>query len=249
MAKKKAKPAAAPADPWTSMFDLPDQKEDKAPEVAAKTEPVDVGQLMRRLDLLEQDNRSLRDSALRPAPKAETQLPAIPDLSLDGMPDPSVDANAYAKELAKRIETRAALQREADKRTSDAEAAKGQRANNLWETFQELHPDIAADPKRVKFIAAEVVNQARTRGLDADAYMANPTIFIKDVVEEYNKVFGEEDEADGEPDIDDNGRTAGVLGGQESGGKPSSGRTDPRTDTRPDMFEDLKVMQKKSGYF
>jgi hypothetical protein len=123
--------------------------------------------------------------------------------------------------------------------------SKESRVSGLWNDFKSQYPDIAEDERKVKFLAGEVMAAAESRGLDREAYMYGGQ-FLKDLVAEYKKEFGEEDEED---DLPEDGRTAGIFGGQESGNAASSGRKDPRQSERPDMFTDLKTIQKKSGYF
>jgi len=84
-------------------------------------------------------------------------------------------------------------------------------------------------------------------------------MFFEDVKTEYEKQFGpvsqgeEAEEAAQKPrkkalaadvEDDDEGRTAGTFGGQESGGRPAAGKLKPG-----DMIKDLSDLQRKSGYY
>jgi hypothetical protein len=46
-------------------------------------------------------------------------------------------------------------------------------------------------------------------------------------------------------DNEDEGRTAGIFGGNESGGAPARGKSEAKSD----MITDLVQMQRRSGFF
>ena len=74
--------------------------------------------------------------------------------------------------------------------------------------------------------------------------------FFDDVAAEVRKLGGIEDDEDGgkgndEP-IEDDGRTAGIFGGQESGGKPNAGTVAKKPG---DMIKDIKDLQRASKFF
>lgn len=61
--------------------------------------------------------------------------------------------------------------------------------------------------------------------------------------------YDDDDEDDDDDGYDaDDGRTAGIFGGQESGGKPSRGRGQA-TENPNEMLEDIKSIQSKLGLF
>jgi hypothetical protein len=231
-----------------TMFDTPEPEAAPAEKVEKEKPEVDVATLLAKIEGLE---AQVRDSAYRrsAAPEKKDDLPAIPELDLaTGLPDPKTHPAEYHQEIARRTRAHAELERERERRMADQQRAEAGRVSGLWEDFKAQYPDIAEDTRKVKFLAGEVIAAAEARGLDRSAYMYGGQ-FLKDLAAEYKKEFGEDETEDEDDDLSDDGRTTGILGGNESGNSASSGRKDPRQSERPSMFDDLKVMQKKSGYF
>lgn len=194
-----------------------------------------------------------------------------------GLPDPIDKPIEYQRALQDRIAAYVAAQTEVVKQTATAAATRGQQeaasqqqADRLWNDFSTQYPDWAEYGDIVQVVAKQVVEREQAKGIDGQTYiLGNTPTFFRDVEAELKKRYGrliEDAEAEGEEepeghehhaiaprrgapvdnDLDD-GRTAGVFGGQESGGKPSRGRQAPAAGA--DMISDLQAMQMKTGYY
>lgn len=189
------------------------------------------------------------------------------------LPDPALDPDGYANAVQRRAELsvenrerKAAAERrfenDLDTKTAD-----------LWDDFGAAYPDISDDRERVDFVATKVVKAAVKKGLDINRYMfgSGRNRFMKDVAKEYTNIFGEP-EIDNDEDYEDNprsrrrqagsssrnrnanrsrssddeGRSAGIFGGDESGGRANRREVEDTTST---MLEDLQKEQRKSGFF
>lgn len=185
------------------------------------------------------------------------------------LPDPLSEPEKYAEAVASMV-----TQRTNDATTrQNQEATRRQdleeRVEDLWGDFGEKYPDYAEDQEKIEFAAARVLKRAKRRGVDVERYMfTSSDLFMKDVAGEMEKVFGEpekdntEDDTtprrgstrrasgssrkrDSEEDFDE-GRSAGIFGGQDSGNSPGRARTEKET---PSMMDDLMSVQKKLGIY
>ncbi len=144
-----------------------------------------------------------------------------------------------------------------------------QKVDGLWEDFGDLYPDY--DQERVEFAAGKVAEKAKRKGIDVEKYMfVTSERFIKDTAKEYERLFGVPEEDDDDTSIpkrtrkakpardgqtrnrrvrddndDDDGRSASIFGGQESGGRP--GRREPNDELN--MIDDIQALQRKTGFF
>ena len=179
------------------------------------------------------------------AAPAKADLPAMPEkpkLSLSGMPDSVTKPEEYQAELERRMETHFekmdAYKRQLEAR-EDATAAAATPKDDvdpsaLWTAYQEDYADYAKHEARVRTAASMAIEQMQKRGRDAQALMKrSPDLFFKEVNKVYDKEFGAPEpsgEAGGgkgsEEDDDETQRTAGLFGGQESGGRAQKGKKD-----------------------
>lgn len=201
----------------------------------------------------------------------DTFQPADP--SKVELPDPALDPQGYDKALAERQRIRM----ENERRRTEIESRKAKSAEEkaaaLQAAFADKYPEMAANDERMAFITSQVARKAAKRGLDVERYMLlNQPRFIEDVATEYVKVFGDPTELEDDEDYleddrrpaaraapkrrannrrrqedDDDGRSAGIFGGTESGGRPGRGRDDDHD--RGDMISDLQAMQRKTGFY
>lgn len=215
------------------------------------------------------NRRSMMRSTPAPAPQPAHRGVTPADVQLDltsGMPDPSLDPQAYHRTIQDRVAAFVKAQGEAivqraQPRQDDSQAT----ADRLWNDFSEQYPEWAEYGDIVQVVAQQVVQREQAKGIDGQLYViGNTSTFFKDVAAELGKKYGaliegEDDDAGDEPEheviaqrredpFSDDGRTAGVFGGQESGGKPNRGR--PSTpEPGSDMIADLQQMQVKTGYY
>jgi len=263
--KKRAAPQPAIAE---SIFDhFEGRGFGSEPTGQDKPEKVDSASLMERIAKLETERDELRRAQYM-APAAAPQAPqhhidpAKLTLDLKDLPD-AVDKPAdFQAELARRInavvETRVHAVKQEVSEGQDQAAA----ADRLWSGFSTAHPEWADYPQLVGVVAKQVVEDATSRGIDPQKYvLGNPELYFEDVNKALRAKYGalakgeedvdEEGEAPGltpsqreAPDADeDAGRTGGIFGGAESGGRPSQGGT-----ARPgDMMKDLMAVQARMG--
>lgn len=129
---------------------------------------------------------------------------------------------------------------------------------------------------KVEFAAQEVVKRAVKRGLDANRYMfVARDRFMADLAKEMDTIFGEPEEIDDDveetprtrrrrearpparrdtrrrpredADERDTGRTAGLFGGNDSGG-PRAPQRDLSGDSAGSMLDDIYAIQRKNGF-
>lgn len=176
-------------------------------------------------------------------------------MDMSNLPDPTLDPEKYAQEVANRASQFITAQQEANMRASSVRNERENRVQTLWNDFENAYGDYA-DPDKVDFIAQRVVKNMQSRGVDPEKYMfgAKET-FFRDVVSEYEKVFGKpggEDNADTDPSPTDDmdttpaNRTGGIFGGLESGHSRSAGSEDT---PKSDMLSEIQSIQKKSGFY
>lgn len=185
------------------------------------------------------------------------------------LPDPALDPEGYREGVRKQVAADIEFDRARNNTQQTRQKDLEDKVNGLWEDFNEAYPDM--DQEKVEFAATSVIKKAKRRGLDAERYMfVTQDKFIGDVAKEYVRIFGEEEPSEDNdpvpakrgrpandpaprrnasrrngPTNDDVGRTGGVFGGQESGGRPGK----LETDEGPNMLDDMQAFQKRTGFF
>lgn len=214
----------------------------------------------------EQERARARESTMAPPVRQPVQIGNAPELSLDNLPDPVTDAKGYASELLKRG-------RDHDKAMQTWETART-KANTpepmgdpdaLWDDFTQEYGAYAEDDAKIRFAASEATKKLAKKRVDVTTYMySHSDLFFKDIVKEYEAVFGKPDADDDEPtersgepneqprprkrasSVDDgnDGRTDGIIGGAEASGVQTPAKPKPG-----DFIKDLQDLQRSSGYF
>lgn len=262
MAKKKAgKPAGV-----GSIFDhfgmQEEPEQDAGPQERGQADV--LASIQERLAAMEAENRTLRELAMRPSAPAPVQAPvqAPTQVDFNGLPDPVTDMPGYQRELQARVN--AALQgatAAVEQRVTSARSEEDQ-ASALWTSFASRYPEWAEHEDLVGTIAQKTVAEAQRKGLDTQKYVfQNSDLFFSDVEKQLKSKYGrlvtqeEEDEGEDERDderaadlIEDDGRSAGIFGGQETGGKPAVGGKQAKM-AEGDMVRDLHDLQRRSGFF
>jgi hypothetical protein len=249
-----------------TIFEALGQDEDGRPKGQPKTDTgpsvaelmKQLGDQQRRIDEMERTNLALS----MPVKADVAILPKEPVINFTGLPDPIVNAQAYAEEMAKRMQ---AYNAELAAFHTAKQAAQPQPVNYdvLWEDFTATYTDYADDPEGIEFATSKVMKNMQRRGVDPQRYMIqNSDKFFRDVVAAYDERFGKPGEdvepepaKRGRPSTRDEGRrpeedaeanrTGGIFGGVDGS---SSGRT-PRAPPPGDMIKDLQDMQRKTGYY
>jgi hypothetical protein len=246
--QKTAEPAGRLQMPDLQWLETPEEKEATA-KAAGKDDATTLAQLQAQIAKLttDLDNQRQTNTALLSQPLVQVQ-PQAPQIDMKNLPDPTLEPEAYASEVARR--TTAYIGAVEQVRSAQAQAAGQQngRVDQLWEDFGEKYPQYADRADQVEYAATKVAQQAQKRGLDVNKYIFGASsVFMADVAKEMEKVFGKSGVEDDEDDEPDN-RTAGLFGGNESGGKPVKPE-DPRSAFQPhSMFGDVQAWQAKTGF-
>lgn len=206
-------------------------------------------ELLKQIAALNEQISNLR----QPLPmQAEPTAPQAPGaLSFADLPDPTTDPEAYGRALNDRITAHTKAQNDyADWQGKQAKSASNKQAA-LWEDFAIQYPEISGDKVKAEFAAQTVARAAHARGIDVERYMyTHSTRFLADVAKVYEQTFGKPVNDD-EDEEDDNARpasrTAGIFGGEQSGGKPA-GRGS-QVEQPGDMIKELHETQRKLGLF
>jgi hypothetical protein len=216
--------------------------------------------------LREAQNRNSRTSSALMSQTGVDQPPqVITEMNLENLPDPVTDPQGYAREIAKRGQEMIASQRNYDAWAATKQKQSATAYDTVWNKFTQDHPEYAAHEKLVKAAATSVIAEARSRNLDPNKLVLGDTEnFFEDVMKEMrdmaggDTIFKAEDDTDETDDNnagasgasletedeDDPDRTAGVFGGQDSGGRPNPSAKPVETD----MFKDIREFQQKNGW-
>lgn len=243
--------------------DEPDEGEGDGKVKKAKDDDP-VAKLNARLDALEKENQRLsraNASLMSATGSSQGTQPKPPEkpkgVDLSGLPDPTEDPEKYHKALNERINSAMDAYgnyvQQSRQSQEQSEATRQERLSALWEDFSESHPELADKEDIVSFAAQNAVKRAQRKGLDVDKYMfVNSEVFFDDVtreVERVKKQFGDDQDTGKDKDQDeddlDTARTAGIFGGQESGGKPNKGKGQDKPGS---LIEELQAIQKKEGF-
>lgn len=258
MARAKKTPAVAA--PNALFPDLPfnDPEEVKTQQQKQADAGPSNADLLKMIDGLraQLDRSNAANAALMAQPMVAVPPKVRTEIDLKALPDPVTEPEKYAQELARQTQE---IQ-QGVKVQSDFQSQQQQTLNDriagLWEKFGKAHKDYAKDPAKVEFIASKVIQEKARQGLDTSKYMFLATdTFMDDVTKAYDDAFGkpvaegqEEEEKPGQQqqqaDDEDDGRTAGIFGGLDSGGKPV--HAIPGSDD--DMFKDVREWQMKTGF-
>lgn len=217
--------------------------------------------------LTEQNSALLSSTVRNTVPVNQSEPPKAPALDLSGLPDPMTDLEGYTKAMTERVNAFVSAREQAlvtnierNLTTQNAQQADLEgKADALWTAFDTKYGEKGWDSDLVEFAAAKVAQQAQAKGIDVQRYMFTTTDKYVDDVAKYLETIAPpkagEGEGEGEPpdpNADprsanpfENGRTAGVFGGTESGGKPAKGKDEPATD----LVTDLQNVQRAMGFY
>lgn len=182
-----------------------------------------------------------------PQPQVILQTPQYGQIEEEKLPDPVEDLEGYNRAMLDRVD------RLVEERLAQAQGATefdnqvSASAQDLWSDFIGLHPEWEKFEDELDGYAQKLVQKVQARGGDGQSYMfGNSAKFFNDLHQYASARLGHLVDGDGDDDGDGEevDRTAGVWGG--------SGTPMPRTSNKPqagDMIEDIKAIQKKSGFW
>lgn len=190
------------------------------------------------------------------------------------LPDPALDPDGYDAALARRNQIRDENARRRQEFDNQRQSSLKEKVDDLWNAFTDQYPDMSEDKEKIDFVASQVAKEAQRRGVDVERYMfVTRDKYLSDVADKYVKVFGDPADNEGDDDFEDTprsrrastssaprtrsnrrdrseddnvGRTGGIFGGAESGGRPSRGRDE---ESGPSMIDDIQALQRKTGFF
>ena len=272
MAKKQAKtPEDIPENIFDALgLDTPDAvKDPKAEGEPNNPETTALDAITKNIAAIAERQGKQQDMILAlmtPGQAVEQPSKAqVPEVSLDGLPDPSEDPAGYTKGLNERlshdITTCVTEAVRIETQRAEGARAESQRIDNLFDTFQEqryeaLGKGLSDDVNLTDFVevaAKRVVEKAQKRGLDVNSYMfKTQEQFFDDVAVEANKMLdpirdkGDEGEAPNErpnPEKEEANRTAG-LPGPGSGPAPSTNEEA----AAGSLVKDIQDIQKATGF-
>jgi len=228
-----------------------------------------VADLVARLEKMDAENKTLRESFDRfnaaPATQATQQTyqvdPSKLKLDLNGMPDYVADPEKFQAELQTRINGVMEARQFAQASESQSRAQLRETADQMWNGFVGKFADWKEYPEIVNTVSKQLVEEVQQRGGDAKRYtMGTTDLFYTDLDkrlrEKYGRLVAEQDDPSEEDQLlahgrrqglredGDDGRTT-VFGGQESGGRPGAGQKAPKGD----FIKDLTDLQRGSGFF
>jgi hypothetical protein len=254
----KAKQTKTTADPNAGRLIMPDLQWMETPEEKAEAQKAAGTDANAQLKALQDqiaalkgdlENQSAANRAMMAQPLVQA-APQAPKMDMTNLPDPTLEPEAYASEVARR--TTAYIGQVEQQRAAAAGAAQSEtrRVDALWEDFTEKYPQYADKNDQVEYVATKLAQRAAARGLDVNKYVFGASgVFMSDVAKEMEKVFGKADtDTEAEDDEPDN-RTAGLAGGQESGGRAVKPDEGPRSAFAPgSMFGGIQDWQAKTGF-
>lgn len=238
-------------------FALPDQEEGVNSEDNGQQETKgpttedllkQISALTERLDRTEKANLALMTQA--PVYQPQTQQLEAPKVDMSNLPDPSLEPERYAAEVAKRTQEFIDARGKYNAEKNDPEVDNSQRAAALWNKFSTKYKKYAGDPSRVEFAAVQVANELRSQGVDLNRYMFGPgqETYLESVKDKYEEIFLPKplDNDKDDDNDEDNSRSATVLGGIESAGRHSRAR---KEEDGGDMVKEIQEIQIKSGLY
>lgn len=191
---------------------------------------------------------------MRPAAPASVApvAPAPPAVTFENMPDPSLEPEKFATEMATRTTALATQAADAAAAARIAPAASAmdvqQKVADLRTRFASSFPDLANYGDLVEAEIAKRAREAGARGMDVETMVfGNPDLFVKDVgaavtarldgIRKPEEKPGEEEE-EGHRDVD--------LAG---GGGSATPAAKSAANTPPDFMQQLAKAQRDSGFF
>ncbi len=266
MAKDKKTLHESPnVDDFFNQFQLPDDGSnddegsgDTKDTKGSKDAPPDLAALTSRIDTLTRqvDSQNLTLSMRPAAPVAAPVAPAAPAVvTMEGLPDPIDDREGFATQLNDRIQTTLATNLDQLEQRLATKASQETQSDQLWTDFAKTYPEYAGREGQVEYMSTKVVQEAIARGMDAHSYVFGARArFFEDVKTRLEAEFappvdpaaakGDKagDAKDKGGENDDDGRTMGMFGGNESGEKPV--KPEPGSDADPgDLIAELRDMQ------
>ena len=161
--------------------------------------PPDAGAEPTTSQLLEQIanlNKELEGLKRAPAPVAiQRAQPVVPEaprpVTVEGLPDPALDPEAFARGLNDRITQNVTGQLRHTSAVQRIQQEESRARDALFEEFAGQNPEIAEDTEGLTFVTQQVLQRAIARRWDVDSYMfQNSERFFRDVKDAYVQRFG-----------------------------------------------------------
>ncbi len=259
---KKAKQAEQIKTLWETLG----VSEDRKP--ASQTAQPDVAALQA---LIEQQGRQLAELTgkkdlpmMGPAPDGSRQQitvdPGKTTISMDGMPNREEDPDGYYREYTTRVNAAILAQNRATEQKLTQQFEDQRAADRLWSGFKSAYPKWAEYESLVETVTNRVATDLQNKGVDLQRLIrGSPEKFYAEIEgalkQQYGKLVADapaagegSDEGEEEPFLDpeDPALVEGVGGAGSR--QATKGATKPTGEVKPpDMFDDLRAIQKRMG--
>lgn len=259
MAKKKT-PEVQPAHPDLKWLEEPEAPGTAQNKQAAPAGP-SVEDLMKQIADLRSElgNTKQTNMALMAQPLVDMPPQVQTEIDYKALPDPTMEPENYAKALNQQVQLVIKGQKTLEDYNAGRQQTEQERISTLWSDFRGKYTAHGEMPELAQTAAVTVAQKARARGMDVNKYMyANSPQFMAEVAAEMDRIAGrplaqqEDDDGDDTSGVNiprvpradavDDHRTGGMFGGTEAGGRPIIERREP------DMFDDVREWQKKTGF-
>lgn len=192
------------------------------------------------------------------SPQQHTVDPAKVKVDLTGLPNRDDDPDGYYREYTTRVNAAIQAQTEAVSRNLTTQFERERQADRLWNGFKQAYPQWAKYESLVETVTNRTAQDLQNKGVDLQRLMTgNPTLFYKEIEHSLSQQYGKLLEAEGgagdeeEGEEEDTSPMAGFDPARadfSTDGKPAAkGRTDVQPKPEPDMFDDLRAVQRRMG--
>lgn len=254
MAKKKSSAEEILAQMYPDLKTSDDYADPAAKQAAAAAPNAEVAALQAKLAALEgQIAVSQRTAAALTSQQTRDMPPQAPVIDYSKAPDPVEDLAGYTKFMLDAQEARINYEKQAIGYNQRQQQAVATKTATLWDTFKATHGDYTKDEKRIEIATTQVINRAKAMGLDTERYMyGNSDQFMKDVVAEFDGLFGKPGGGGGQSvttddEDDDADDRATVLGGgvATQQGQTAGKQPPPRYGN---LSQEVMTWQEKTGF-
>lgn len=186
-------------------------------------------------------DRPVQDPAIQLGPPAP---PVFPDL-----PNPAEDPNGYRDAVLAQTQALIKYEKDLYQYQNRQTAASSAKSNDLWADFSTKYEDYAENEERIEIATTRIIQKAQARGVDVDKFMyGNRDGFMKQVVDEYDRLFGKPviDDTDTDEDDDDNRASVMGAGAPSQRGGPANVQTPPNP--YGELSQEILAWQQKTGF-
>lgn len=267
MAKKKQVKEAPVKDIFAHF-----EEQGRIEAVGKREPPVDNTALLKQIEEQGKQIKELTENRSRDfpmlAPNSSNGQPVVTvdpaklKVDLAGLPNRDEDPEGYAREYNTRVNAALEAKAEAVRRDLTSQFEQQRAADRLWNGFKQAYPQWAKFESLVETVTNRTAQDLQAKGVDLQRLMTgNPALFYKEIehslAQQYGKLIedggsnatgGDEDEDDDAPGLEsDPMQYDPARADFSTDGKPASktGPTVSQGKNEPDMFDDLRAIQRR----